>query len=148
MKGLLSASMKAKTVRRILSMSDNSDTETLSTTVTISGHLLEEWDEEREEMGYSDRSSYIRQHVQAGRKEFAQLHPSDSEQSDTLQSQVLEVIPKESGVGSDNNAPTPDDVVEAIIEPLKDEITREIDQLESSGRIHFKASYGGYVRNE
>lgn len=129
-------------------MSDGSDTETKYTTVSVSGHLLKEWDKEQEEMGYSDRSAYIRQHVQAGRKEFAQLHPSDSEQSDTLQSQILDNIPNESDAKDGNNAPMPDDVVEAIIEPLKEEITREIDQLESSGRIHFKASCGGYVRNE
>ena len=123
-------------------------TETTQVSITIGQHLLEEWDDEVEDMDYSDRSKYIRQHVQAGRKEFSRLAPSNSESSNTMQSRILDVVPNEEELEAGTEATMPEDITDAIIESVKEEIKKEIDRLDDMGRIQFKASKGGYVKNE
>ena len=117
---------------------------TKSASITADEHIFDQWEEEREEMDMS-RSEYIRHHVEAGRKQLAELHPSGSD-SDNLHEKVTDAVPKESEVESGQaEAPMPDDITEKILEPLRDDIHTAIEELDGAGRIKFKADSTGYV---
>lgn len=106
--------------------------------VTVPSHQLEQWDELAEQNNMS-RSMFVRACVEAGRKQLAELDPTENEPTDTsLESNIINVISEENGIQTD-------DLVEKVLEPVKDDIYDEIEQLDEEGRISFSPREGGYV---
>lgn len=107
--------------------------------LSIAPEIVEEWDEEREEMNMS-RSEYVRHHVEAGRKELSKLNPTNKADGNSLEEDVLNVIPEDDAI-------PPEEIVEQIIEPLNDEILNEIlPRLDDHDQITYSPADGGYKK--
>lgn len=130
--------------------SGGEEAETKYVTTAVPSTLLDEWDKEVEEEGWPSRSQYIRAHTESGRKELAKLHPKDSPRDNSIEQEILDKVPEETEVqtSSATEAPDRDELVEAVLDPIRKQILEELDALQSADQIQNKAVHGGYVKNE
>jgi len=109
-----------------------------SVQVTVPDHQLEEWDELAEENDMS-RSMFVRACVEAGRRQLAELEPTESESnSKELESDIINVVSENNGISADN-------LVAEVTEPIEEEIYKKIEKLDGEGRLAYSPRKGGYV---
>lgn len=120
-------------------MGDDSTTKPI--TVRAPPEQIEEWEEEAEELDYDNRSWYIIAQVEAGRRQLAELRPTGEEDGEDLESQILDAVPED-------EPRDPDEIVEEIIEPIKQQTYDTLEELNERGQISFRAQEMGYVKNE
>lgn len=107
--------------------------------VSIPEHQLEEWEAEIEGMN-TNRSKWVRDNVEAGRKQLATLDPHTEESTDdSLLNTVLEEVP-------DEGARPTEEIVRAVLNPVEDEVYDLIEELSKQGKINHDPKNGGYRR--
>lgn len=121
---------------------------TTQVSVTLSPKMKEEIDEEVEASDYNSRSAYLRDRIQAGRKQLARLHPTEGTESSGVGQDILDKIPEKEEVKTKEEieAPDRDDLLEAVLEPMERQILEEIDALRAADQIENSAVLGGYVK--
>jgi len=104
-----------------------------------SKHMIDEWDREANRADMY-RSEWLRLQIEAGRKQLAELDPrQDSTTNSSLRTTVLDAVP------ADNGAST-EEIVEAVVTPLEDEVNDLLVELDEQGEIGYDPREGGYRR--
>ena len=117
------------------------DSRTKPITVRALPEQIEEWEEEAEELDYNNRSWYIISQVEAGRRQLAELRPTAEEGGEDLEGQILDAVPED-------EPRAPDEIVEEIIGPIKQQTYEMLEELNERGQISFRAQEMGYIKNE
>jgi hypothetical protein len=102
-------------------------------------HQFDEWCAEVEEVDIS-RARWIRENVEAGRRQLAVLDPHTVEDADdSLENNVLSEIP-------DDGAEPTEEIIQEVLSPIEDEIYDLLTELSRQGEIDHDPKEGGYRR--
>lgn len=111
------------------------DTQRVNISVPLS--QLEAWDDAVEEHGYKNRTVWIREMVECGRKQFKQMHPHiASGDGRDLRDDVLDAIGDE--------PMTWDDIRDAVLGDLEDDLEAALTDLVQDGQLEHSPRDGGY----
>lgn len=107
-------------------------------TVSTPEELYDEWVAEADD-SEMNRSEWFRTRVAAGRRQIAELEPDkDTDPETSVRKNVLQELPDD-----DADAIPAEDLVEAVLAPLREEI---YDLLDENPRITSSARHGGYYK--
>ena len=103
-------------------------------------HQADEWEQAAEEQGMS-LSAWGRYQIEAGRKQMAALDPLEQENESResgLRNEVIEAIPEDEGV-------TTNQVVQTVLDPIEDRVKEHLRELDNEGEIGYDPVKEGYV---